>query len=245
MTTQTKQKIGVKLFCLVVCLILLEINVPMTVNATDGLWILHPGPLRKCIDFARYELGEVLHPDYTMNPYYLRLDLNGDNAMEYITILVGSDGKIRRGLLVCSEDGKSVVYRGEDRHASTESPKASDSPLSQISTQPRIVEDLVLIQKRSSQTLPPESYAALRCCEVDGEIKILDSPKSSTVISIGPNWRPLSKRELLQQLDDLSIPIESIESVGEGVYSTWWETYTLGFMDGNQFRWLVAVIGGA
>ncbi len=162
--------------------------------------------------------------------------------MEYITILVDASGKVRHGLLVCPEEGKGTFYQGVENRMVTELLAPSDS------SPPRIVADLMLTQKRSSKTLPPEPYTLVECCEVDGEMTVAFDESSKTVekssqtIPMGLDWYPLPKGELLESLDYDGVPIESVELAGEGVGSVWEVTYTVGFMDGNRFRWLIVTI---
>lgn len=106
------QKIVVRLFCLVAWAALWLSMPGMKALKALEAYKIHPRPLRDCLDSARQKTGDVLHPDYAMNPYYLRLDLDGDNKMDYVTILVDESGKVRQGLLVCSSEGKTTFYQG-------------------------------------------------------------------------------------------------------------------------------------
>ena len=195
---------------------------------------VHPLPLYDCFDSVRRETGEVLRPDYAMNPYYLRLDLDGDGDMDYITILVDESGKVRRGLLVCSSEGKATFYQGAENRV----PSSSAVKCPPIE---RVVEDLVLTEERSSQSRPPKPYLIMKCCEADGEMTT-DYEKSSQTIPVGIHWYALPKSDLLQGLKYYRFPIESVEPAGESVGSIWEVTESLGFLDGSRFRWLIVTI---
>ena len=226
-----KQKTAVRLFCLMAWSALWP-SMPMLMALE--VHQVHPLPLYDCLDSARRETGDVLRPDYAMNPYYLRLDLDGDGAMDYITILVDESGKVRRGLLVCSSEGKATFYQGVDNSESRSDP-VKCPPVN------RVVEDLVLTEERSSQTIPPKPYLIVKCCRADGEMTSAGEYSTQT-IPMGLHWRAIPKRDLLQGLKYYRSPIESVEPAGESVGSIWEVTESLGFLDGNRFRWLIVTI---
>ena len=225
------QKIVVRLFCLVAWSALWP-SMPMMMALE--VHQVHPLPLYDCLRSVHQETGDELQPDYAMNPYYLRLDLDGDGAMDYVTILVDESGKVRRGLLVCSSGGKATFYQGVENSESRSDP-VKCPPIA------RVVEDLVLTEERSSQTIPPEPYTIIKCCEPDGEMTT-DYEKSSQTIPVGLHWYAIPKSDLLQDLKYYRFPIGSVEPAGESVGSIWEVTSSLGFLDGSRFRWLIVTI---
>lgn len=193
-----------------------------------------PLPLSDCLRSVHQETGDELQPDYVMNPYYLRLDLDGDGAMDYVTILVDESGKVRRGLLVCSSKGRATFYQGAENRV----PNSADVKCPPVE---RVVEDLVLTEERSSQTIPAEPYTIIKCCEADGEMTT-DYEESTQTIPIGLQWEAFPKSDLLQQLEYYGVPIASVDPAGESVGSIWEVTQSLGFLDGDRFRWLIVTI---
>ena len=228
-----KQKTAMRLFCLVACSALWT-SMP-TLMALE-VYKFVPGTLHECYISTLRETGDKLHPDYAMNPYYLRLDLDGDGAMDYVTILVDESGKVRRGLLVCSSEGKATFYQGVENSESRSAP-GKCPPVN------RVVEDWVLTKERSSQTIPPKRYLIMKCCEANGEMTT-DGEYSTQTIPIGLDWYTISKSDLHQALEYYGVPVGSVEPAGEGIEDSWGgEDSTIGFLDGNRFRWLYTTIG--
>ena len=226
-----KQKTAAGLICLVACLTLWP---NMQRMMALEVYVVPPVPLDECLDSVRQETGDVLHPDYAMNPYYLRLDLDGDSAMDYITILVDESGKVRRGLLVCSSKGEATFYQGVENTESRSDP-VQCPPIE------RVVEDWVLTEERSSRTLPPATYLVTKCCEAGGEMTT-GHEKSTQTIPVGLDWYAIPKSDLLRALKYYGVPVGSVEPAGENVRSGWEGTSILGFLDGDRFRWLIVTI---
>ena len=230
---RASHKIVAKLFCLVACLALCT-SMPLLMALEVYKFV--PGTLYECYISTLRETGDELHPDYAMNPYYLRLDLDGDGEMDYVTILVDESGKVRRGLLVCSSEGKATFYQGVEN---------SERRLDTGKCPPvnRVVESWVLTEERSSRAIPPRSYLVMKCCRADGEMTSAGEYSTQT-IPIGLDWYTISKSDLLQNLKYYSVPGGSVELAGEGVGSSWGgEDVAMGFLDGNRFRWLFATVG--
>ena len=226
-----KQKTAARMFCLVACSALWPcLPLLMALEA----YKTHPLPMHACLDSVRRETGDELRPNYAMNPYYLRLDLDGDSAMDYITILVDESGKVRRGLLVCSSKGKATFYQGAEN-------RVPNSAVVKCPPIARVVEDLVLTEERSSQTIPAEPYTIIKCCGADGEMTT-DYEESTQTIPMGLQWEAFPKSDLLQQLEYYGVPIASVDPAGESVGSIWEVTQSLGFLDGDRFRWLIVTI---
>ncbi len=244
-----KKKIA--LLCLFACSMgWLSMRLSFTIS-DDMIYTTHPELLDKCL-----EEGET-EPDYTLNPYYLRLDLDGDGGMDYVTFIANNSGQfhlypvieegerlepaVGRSLLACFSDGRKVVYHGADDqksdapgslqekgagggerpHAATKNdgpdPKQSeqvsadeDSSHDESVVHPWVVEDRVLTGKESSER---------------------------NTVAIMFSWYPLSRREVLEEIDYWVVPLGSGEVLGEGIVNGF-EDVTLGFWDGKQFRWL-------
>ena len=228
---RVSHKIVVRLLVLVACSALWP-SMPMMMALE--VHQIPPEPLYDCLISVYRETGDDLQLDYAMNPYYLRLDLNGDRAMDYITILVDESGKVRRGLLVCSSEGKATIYQGvEDSEKQLDPGKCPSVD--------GVVADLVLTEERSSQTRPPEPYLIMKCCEPDGEITS-GREKSSQTIPIGFHWRAITQSEIRQNLKGYGGLIASVEPAGEGVVTGWREDVAIGFSDGKRFRWVLLSI---
>ncbi len=135
------QKIVLGLYFLLICSMQwIAISPLIAEEGSSEVWLLHPGALYKCMDNEK-----TLAIDYSMHPYYLRVDLDGDGEMEYVISVLDSSGWERRGLMVCHEDGVKTIYRGiADRAISAEDKDRIDKTRG-------IVKDAVLIEGQTSE----------------------------------------------------------------------------------------------
>ena len=220
----------------------------------DMIYTTHPDLLYECLEKEKTE------PDYTLNPYYLRLDLDGDGGMDYVTFIARDSGVFRlhsvepnveskkfepvvgRSLLVCFSNGRKVVYRGlADRISNALRPPQHEKSASDERPRPTTTRagsttrqsGQVSGDKDSSYD---ESYIRPWVAEdlVLTEIKLEENPAD-----IMYSWYPLSKSEALENIDYYAVPMESGEVLGEAIGGGFDVDETLGFWDGKQFRWLL------
>ena len=220
----------VKLFCVLMYWILwYAISFLMAEEVRPEFRLRHPSAIDKCMDDEK-----TLAIDYSMHPYYLRADLDGDSKMEYVLSVLGSPEWKRQGIMICRENGTKTIYRGiADR-------KGVDEDKERITNKwGRIVKDAILIESKSSDL---QEYSVKKCCYGRGNLAgqlifLLNANESSRAIPLGVTWHPISKEEMLGMAHDI-LGGEG-EIVGEGVGSAWELTFTYGFMQGGQFRWLI------
>lgn len=212
-------------------------------NMGSEVWLVHPSAIYECMKDV-----EGLAVDYSMHPYYLRVDLDGDGKMEYVLSMLSSSGWEQKGLMVCNEDGMKTIYRGiADRETSTEEKE-------RIGKMGGVLKDAVLIENQTSkETLNstidknysrvfPWKYNIRKCCYgkgIMGGQLIFTNTVSSQAIPRGESWHPLSRNELSSLAFDMNI-IDKVERItGEGIRSMWELTITLGFIQDGQFRWFI------
>ena len=134
-----KQKIVLGIYFFLTCSMQWFLISPLIAEEMGSeYWMVHPSAIEKCLDHER-----TLAIDYSMHPYYLRMDLDGDDEMEYIVSVLGNSGWERAGLMVCRETGAKTIYRGiADRDVSAEEKD-------RIGKMWGIVKDAVLIEGRT------------------------------------------------------------------------------------------------
>ncbi len=213
-------------------------------------WLLHPLALGKCM-----EDETALAIDYSIHPYYLRVDLDGDNEMEYVINLLDKSGRERIGLMICHEGGNKTIYRGvAEREVSIEDKD-------RIGKMWGVVKDAVLIEGQTSvETMNSTGnktfswpvrnlfdYVVAKCCYGQGKNKggqlIFTELNYLQTIPIGATWYPLSKNQVLSWVsehDDIRNRTKKV--AGEGIVTVWELTTSIGFVEGNQFRWFVRTL---
>ncbi len=224
-----------------------EIFPPLLAEEKVGseIWLLHPWALEKCTADEK-----TLAVDYSMHPYYLRVDLDGDEEMEYVVNLLDSSGWERRGLMVCHEDGTKTIYRGiADR-------KMSAEEKDRIGRVEGILKDAVLIEEQTSEealnSVVDRNYSPIsdgmlkynvrKCCDGkggNGGQLIFTKIISSQTIPLCEVWYPLSSKEVISRALRANIIDGSEEIVGEGIITVCHMTYTLGFIQEGEFRWFI------
>ena len=220
----------------------------------DMIYTRHPDLLDKCLDEGKTE------PDYTLNPYYLRLDLDGDGGMDYVTFLANDLGSFRlhsvepnveskkfepvvgRSLMVCFSNGKKAVYRGlADRISNTPRPRQHKGAGSGERSRPTTTR-AGPVARQSGQVSrdkdPSYDESFIRpWVAADTVLTKMKFEENTTDIMF--SWYPLSKREVLDTIDYYEVQMESGGVLGEGIGQGFDVDGTLGFWDGKQFRWLV------
>ena len=206
-------------------------------------WVRHPSVIDKCMDNEK-----TLAIDYSIHPYYLRVDLNGDGETEYVLSVMRGPVWKHHGLMVCHEDGSKTIYRGiADRDVAAEDKN-------RIAKTRRIVKDAVLIEGQTSEAVLHTSivrdgskavtdllpYSVARCCSGQGRMGgqlIFTEDRGLREIPLGLTWYPISKSDVLDRTSDMPRGIGEI--AGEGIVTAWESATSVGFMQNGQFRWLI------
>lgn len=245
------QRIALGMCYLLACSMQWLVISPLMAEEEVGseVWLLQPSAIDKCRESGMKDInGETLAIDYSMHPYYLRVDLDGDREMEYVVNLLDNSGWERRGLMVCHEDGRKTIYRGiEDREMSAEEKE-------RISNMRGVLKNAVLIEGQTSEktlksTIDKDysylriwKYAVKRCCYgkggMGGQLLYADIT-SSQVIPLCGRWYPLPKSEVVRWAFEDNLIDKAEKIVGEGIVTACEVTFTFGFMEGNQFRWFI------
>ncbi len=245
------QKIALGMYYLSAFFILCAAISPLVAEEEIGseVWLLHPSVIDKCSEGGMKSIkGEPLAIDYSMHPYYLRIDLDGDGKMEYVVSLLDNSGWKRRGLMVCHEDGRKTIYRGiADREMSAEEKE-------RIGKMEGILKDAVLIEGQTSEktlnSVIDKNYSYMRIWEYSvknfcygkggmGGQLIYTGITSSQAIPMCGRWYPLSKSEVIDQAFEKNLVDKKEEIAGEGIGTACELTFTFGFMEGDQFRWFI------
>ncbi len=230
-----KQKIAPILFCVFAH----SISPLEAEEASLKFQLQRPSAIDKCMDDEK-----ALAIDYSMHPYYLRLDLNGDGKMEYVLSMLASPDWKHHGLMVCHESGSKTIYRGIANKGVAADDKVRIAKTQEIKK--GIIVDAVLIEDRpsdlSSKAIKGFTHGIIKCCYGRGKLTgqlifVLNASESSQAIPLGITWRPLSKSEVLRKAH--SVPRNVEEIAGEIIESSWHVTTSLGFMQGGQFRWII------
>ena len=221
------------------------------------IYTKHPDLLDECLGKGKTEI------DYTLNPYYLRLDLDGDGGMDYVTFVANNAGAFRlhpvkpnpetrkfepvigRSLLVCFSNGTKVIYRGVRERVLEPVKSFQDGQLASSKDTPSLA-------KKKGQSADGSRAVSGGVASVVVPVSppwipedmVLTEVKSSKekTIDILFSWYPRSKTEILELIDYFDIPMESGDVLGEGIGEAFRECLTLGFWDGKQFRWLMLSI---
>ena len=217
----------------------------------DMIYTRHPELLDKCLG-----KGEMV-PDYTLNPYYLRLDLDGDDGMDYVTFIANNSGPfhlypvieegeklepaVGRSLLACFADGRKVIYQGAVDRIS-DAPGSLQQKGSDGGERPHVATtndgpDV----KQSGRVSGDEGFSYdksfVHPWVVEDRVLMEKESSDGNTEAIMFSWYPIPKRELLEEIAYWHVPMESGEALGEGIVNGF-EDITLGFWDGKQFRWL-------
>ena len=73
-------------------------DLPPIKRSTSRVSFPFPSPLSECLREGKTK------PDYTLNPYYLRLDVDGDGEMDYVTFISDNSGPFRISSLQLVEE---------------------------------------------------------------------------------------------------------------------------------------------
>jgi len=221
----------------------------------DMIYTMHPELLDKCLGEGKTE------PDYTLNPYYLRLDLDGDGGMDFVTFVANDSGSFRlhsvepnveskkfepvvaRSLLVCFSNGMKVLYRGlADRKSNKHRPPQHKKSGRDERPQPTTTGAGPAARQSGKDSGDVDSaYDESFIRPWVAEDKVLTRRESSeeNTAEIMFSWYPLSKSEARETIDYYDVPMDSGKILGEAIGAGFDVSETLGFWDGKQFRWLV------
>ena len=245
----------IALFCCIVSSAWLNTQTSFAGISDDMIYTTHPELLDKCLGEGKTE------PDYTLNPYYLRLDLDGDGGMDYVTFVANDSGAFRlhsvepnveskkfepvvgRSLLVCFSNGKKAVYRGlADRISNTPRPRQHKRSGSGERPQPTTT-GAGPAARQSGQVSgdkdPSYEEAYIRPWVAEDKVLTRGESSEENTADMMFSWYPLSKSEAHETIDYYDVPMESGKILGEAIGGGFDVCETLGFWDGKQFRWLM------
>jgi hypothetical protein len=80
-------------------------NVQAQEDEDEKIWI--PSIIQKCI--SKLSFGEPVEMATSFNPYYLRADFDGNNAIDYAVLVKGKNTK-ENGLIICKDSKDPFVF---------------------------------------------------------------------------------------------------------------------------------------
>jgi hypothetical protein len=80
-------------------------NVQAQEDEDEKIWI--PSIIQKCI--SKLSFGEPVEMATSFNPYYLRADFDGNNAIDYAVLVKGKNTK-QNGLIICKDSKDPFVF---------------------------------------------------------------------------------------------------------------------------------------